>query len=133
MRKEIMLSNNCEFIFNRFMKFMFLIFITLVVICCMYNFKVFSTFSVSRSSDNVIKLEVNNNFLNIVRKNDELFYKGGFYSYEIISISSLSNDTSNVFLKAILPYDGDNIMEIKLPRSKKNLFELLKNYGEVNK
>ena len=127
MRKEIMLSNNCEFIFNRFIRFMFLIFITLVVICCMYNFKIFSTFSVSRSSDNVIKLEVNNNFLNIVRKNDELFYKGGFYSYEIISISSLSNDTSNVFLKAILPYDGDNIMEIKLPRSKKNLFELLKN------
>ena len=133
MRKEIMLSNNCEFIFNRFMKFMFLIFITLVVICCMYNFKIFSTFSVSRSSDNVIKLEVNNNFLNIVRNNDELFYKGGFYSYEIISISSLSNNTSNVFLKAILPYDGDNIMEIKLPRSKKSLFELLKNYGEVNK
>ena len=114
MRKEIMLSNNCEFIFNRFIRFMFLIFITLVVICCMYNFKIFSTFSVSRSSDNVIKLEVNNNFLNIVRKNDELFYKGGFYSYEIISISSLSNDTSNVFLKAILPYDGDNIMEIML-------------------
>lgn len=133
MRKEIMLSNNCEFIFNRFIKFMFLIFITLVVICCMYNFKIFSTFSVSRSSDNVIKLEVNNNFLNIVRKNDELFYKGVFYSYEIISISSLSNDTSNVFLKAILPYDGDNIIEIKLPRGKKKLFELLKNYGEVNK